>query len=331
MYSTIAPVTLLFAALYFGVQSVVMRHQHLYVYDAPWDTGGRYFTRAVQQVFTGLYILLLTVTGILFLKQAYPAGLAVLAAVPVVARLQVWLAQGYRALSRSLPVSGGDGSDAATEQSRVSPNSTPSKQDEPRSSSPTSEDELLVVIEDGTHLQRKNNRTEGEEELVRAAASSRVGEAHSGRTSPNAGTLARRTFPGAFPLSSLLGPSSNASASTSHRPLPAESRATSNETAPVRYHRRLPEMELVLPEEDVYQHPNIIEPCPHIWLPSVTAPQTRDALRSEIEFLQSVGLEVSTEGASLKSRPVRRWRGSGVKCRRTALRVDQLEPPLQRH
>ncbi|KAF9127659.1 hypothetical protein BGW39_005695 [Mortierella sp. 14UC] len=70
LYSTIAPLILPIVAFYFTMFYFVYRHQFLYVYWQPVETGGLFFPVAVKQTFTGVFIFEVTVFGIFLLKQA---------------------------------------------------------------------------------------------------------------------------------------------------------------------------------------------------------------------------------------------------------------------
>ncbi|KAF9917637.1 hypothetical protein BX616_000370 [Lobosporangium transversale] len=70
LYSTLAPLVLPFVAFYFVSYYFVYRHQFLYVYQQPVETGGLAFPIAVKQAYTGLFIFEITVFGIFLLKIA---------------------------------------------------------------------------------------------------------------------------------------------------------------------------------------------------------------------------------------------------------------------
>ncbi|KAF9426992.1 hypothetical protein BGZ94_005691 [Podila epigama] len=70
LYSTIAPLVLPFVTFYFTMFYLVYRHQFLYVYNNPIETGGLAFPRAVKQVYTGIFISEITILGIFLAKQA---------------------------------------------------------------------------------------------------------------------------------------------------------------------------------------------------------------------------------------------------------------------
>ncbi|KAI8602232.1 hypothetical protein EDD21DRAFT_320655 [Dissophora ornata] len=69
LYSTIAPLILPFVTFYFTMYYFVYRHQFLYVYLQPVETGGLAFPKAVKQVYTGIFISQITLFGIFFMKQ----------------------------------------------------------------------------------------------------------------------------------------------------------------------------------------------------------------------------------------------------------------------
>ncbi|KAG0333902.1 hypothetical protein BG004_000644, partial [Podila humilis] len=70
LFSTIAPLVLPFVAFYFTMYYFVYRHQFLYVYSQPLETGGLAFPVAVRQAYTGIFIFEITVFGIFLLKQS---------------------------------------------------------------------------------------------------------------------------------------------------------------------------------------------------------------------------------------------------------------------
>ncbi|KAG0344141.1 hypothetical protein BG004_004704 [Podila humilis] len=70
VYSTIAPLVLPFVTFYFTMFYFVYRHQFLYIYHQPVETGGLAFPKAVRQSFTGIFIAEFTILGIFLAKQA---------------------------------------------------------------------------------------------------------------------------------------------------------------------------------------------------------------------------------------------------------------------
>ncbi|KAG0294752.1 hypothetical protein BGZ96_000506 [Linnemannia gamsii] len=69
VFSTITPLILPFVTFYFTLFYFVYRHQFLYVYSQPIETGGLAFPKAVKQVFTGIFISEITLFGIFVLNQ----------------------------------------------------------------------------------------------------------------------------------------------------------------------------------------------------------------------------------------------------------------------
>ncbi|KAI1315606.1 hypothetical protein EDD11_000616 [Mortierella claussenii] len=68
LYSTIAPLILPFVTVYFTFFYFVYRHQFLYIYEQPVETGGLAFPLAVKQTFTGIFVFEITVFGIFLLQ-----------------------------------------------------------------------------------------------------------------------------------------------------------------------------------------------------------------------------------------------------------------------
>ncbi|KAG9285753.1 hypothetical protein G9A89_013178, partial [Geosiphon pyriformis] len=74
IYSTVAPLILPFVAFHFILYYIAYMYNFLYVFDQPGDTGGLPFKKAVYQIYTGLFIFELTMTGLMFLKKAFFQG-----------------------------------------------------------------------------------------------------------------------------------------------------------------------------------------------------------------------------------------------------------------
>ncbi|CAG8540172.1 15380_t:CDS:2 [Funneliformis mosseae] len=75
VYSTVQPLILPIVTLHFMIYYLVYRYQFLYVYEQPNQTGGLLFPKGVYQMFTGIYIFQLTLTGLMFLKGAFVQGI----------------------------------------------------------------------------------------------------------------------------------------------------------------------------------------------------------------------------------------------------------------
>ncbi|GJJ69766.1 calcium permeable stress-gated cation channel [Entomortierella parvispora] len=69
LYSTVAPLVVPFVTFYFTLNYFVYRHQFLYVYHQPNETGGLAFPKAVKQVYTGIFISQILLFGIFLLKS----------------------------------------------------------------------------------------------------------------------------------------------------------------------------------------------------------------------------------------------------------------------
>jgi hypothetical protein len=69
IYSVISPLILVFNIVTFGLFWFVYRYTTLYVNKFRFDTGGLLFPKAINQLFTGLYIMELCLIGLFFLVQ----------------------------------------------------------------------------------------------------------------------------------------------------------------------------------------------------------------------------------------------------------------------
>src|SRR5690606_23674877 len=69
VYSVISPLILIFNIFTFSLFWVVYRYNLLFVNNFRFDTGGILFPRAVNQLFTGLYVMEVCLVGLFFLVR----------------------------------------------------------------------------------------------------------------------------------------------------------------------------------------------------------------------------------------------------------------------
>ena len=78
IYSVISPLILIFNIITFSLFWLVYRYNTLYVTKFRFDTGGLLYPTAINQLFTGLYVMELCLVGLFFLvRDADDAGNAV--------------------------------------------------------------------------------------------------------------------------------------------------------------------------------------------------------------------------------------------------------------
>ncbi|CAG8534484.1 7442_t:CDS:2 [Dentiscutata heterogama] len=75
VYSVIQPLILPFTALHFALFYLAYRYNFLYVYDQIYETNGDLFIHAMKQFFWGIFVFHLTMIGLMFLNQAFAAGI----------------------------------------------------------------------------------------------------------------------------------------------------------------------------------------------------------------------------------------------------------------
>ncbi|ORZ21490.1 hypothetical protein BCR42DRAFT_407637 [Absidia repens] len=71
VYSTVAPIILIFGSLYFAITYVVYKYQFLYVYFRPYEAAGQLWTLVFPRIITGMIIFQLTMLGLFVLKDSY--------------------------------------------------------------------------------------------------------------------------------------------------------------------------------------------------------------------------------------------------------------------
>ncbi|KAK5011798.1 hypothetical protein LTR28_003205 [Elasticomyces elasticus] len=111
IYSVIAPFMLVFMLIIFSLFWIVYRYNVLYVYSFRNDTGGLLFPRAVNQLFTGLYVLELCLIGIFLLARdpnknvsCLPHAIVMIVVLLATIAYQVLLNDAFQPLFRYLPI-----------------------------------------------------------------------------------------------------------------------------------------------------------------------------------------------------------------------------------
>ncbi|KAK1988540.1 hypothetical protein LZ30DRAFT_577931 [Colletotrichum cereale] len=111
VYSVVAPLISLFAVLTFGLLWFAQRYSMLYVTRFETDTGGVLYPRAINQTFTGLYVMEACLAGLFFIVQddkgkntATPQGAIMLVTLVLTAVYQISLNTSFSPLFRYLPI-----------------------------------------------------------------------------------------------------------------------------------------------------------------------------------------------------------------------------------
>ncbi|KAK4640392.1 hypothetical protein QC761_603290 [Podospora bellae-mahoneyi] len=111
IYSIAAPIISIFAIITFGLLWVAHRYNMLYVTRFKTDTGGVLYPRAINQTFTGLYVMELCLVGLFFLAQdennkpaCIPQALIMVVTLFLTALYQYILNASFGPLFRYLPI-----------------------------------------------------------------------------------------------------------------------------------------------------------------------------------------------------------------------------------
>ncbi|KAL1879407.1 hypothetical protein VTK73DRAFT_6939 [Phialemonium thermophilum] len=111
IYSVIAPLISIFAIITFSLLWVANRYNMLYVTRFRSDTGGVLYPRAVNQTFTGLYVMELCLIGLFFLstdaagkRACVPQAIIMIVAMILTALYQYLLNSSFGPLFRYLPI-----------------------------------------------------------------------------------------------------------------------------------------------------------------------------------------------------------------------------------
>lgn len=111
VYAIVAPLISIFAIITFSLLWVAQRYSMLYVTRFEHDTGGVLYPRAINQTFTGLYVMELALAGLFFIVQDEDGenacsahGTIMLAALVLTIIYQVLLNRSFGPLFRYLPI-----------------------------------------------------------------------------------------------------------------------------------------------------------------------------------------------------------------------------------
>ncbi|KAL4896863.1 hypothetical protein BDV59DRAFT_79647 [Aspergillus ambiguus] len=111
IYSVISPLILVFNVITFGLFWFVYRYNTLYVTKFRFDTGGLLFPRAVNQLFTGIYVMEVALIGLFFLVRDVEGSVAckgqaicMIVVLILTVGYQVLLNEAFGPLIRYLPI-----------------------------------------------------------------------------------------------------------------------------------------------------------------------------------------------------------------------------------
>ncbi|KAK3936387.1 hypothetical protein QBC46DRAFT_419404 [Diplogelasinospora grovesii] len=111
IYSIVAPLISIFAIITFSLLWAANRYNMLYVTRFRTDTGGVLYPRAINQTFTGLYVMELCLVGLFFLAQdesgsnaCIPQAIIMVVAIILTALYQFLLNSAFGPLLRYLPI-----------------------------------------------------------------------------------------------------------------------------------------------------------------------------------------------------------------------------------
>ncbi|KAF9924763.1 hypothetical protein FBU30_005313 [Linnemannia zychae] len=281
VYSTIAPIVLPIVAFYFAMFYLVYRHQFLYVYWQPIETGGLAFPVAVKQAYTGIFIFEATLFGIFLLKQAqldvipHLIILALLIAATAISLSN--MKEAFDPLVTFLPVALFSKDLHVNRAGVVSDGS-----EEPGEDGPTDE-EMANVGEGGPVLaldtlhRRHPDNDSSEKAYLTVGEKQEYGES--------------ATVSSQLPAFPTPNPSVYDAASQSQQQQQLQQQEEMKPTEPA----TAEEADLLRLQEQAYCHPSLYSQQVPIWLPQ----DERGIVEEEIARLSAMGIVVATNGANI--------------------------------
>jgi hypothetical protein len=120
-FSVIAPLVLPFVSFAFVLYWIVYRYNVLYVYHYDYESGGRFFIAALNQLFTGLYVMEVCLIGHFFVtvddegnSKCLPHGITMVGVLALTVAYQIFTNRTFHSLTEFLPVCGDVYGDALT-------------------------------------------------------------------------------------------------------------------------------------------------------------------------------------------------------------------------
>ncbi|KAI9705268.1 MAG: hypothetical protein M1820_005266 [Bogoriella megaspora] len=111
IYSVISPLILIFNLITFSLFWIAHRYNAMFVYQFHNDTGGLLFPTAINQLFTGLYVMDLCLIGLFFLQKdadgdlaCIPQGAIMIAVTILTAIYQILLNQAFAPMFQYMPI-----------------------------------------------------------------------------------------------------------------------------------------------------------------------------------------------------------------------------------
>lgn len=106
IFSVIAPLMTVFAIINFSMLWFAHRYNMLFVTRFRTDTGGVLYPRALNQTFTGLYVMELCLLGLFLIQSStcYPQAIIMVISLAFTALYQVFLNREFGSLMRYLPI-----------------------------------------------------------------------------------------------------------------------------------------------------------------------------------------------------------------------------------
>lgn len=162
IYSVISPLILIMMLITFSLFWFTYRYQMIYVSYAKAETNGLIFPKAVNQLFTGLYFLEITLVGLFFLQsdgECFPQGVIMVIFLILTFMYQVVLNRAFGPLFTYLPITFEDEAvmrDEEWERAQASRWAEKNGEHEPL----TAEDDAKLTAEERelAHLEEMNRR-----------------------------------------------------------------------------------------------------------------------------------------------------------------------------
>ncbi|KAK0312910.1 hypothetical protein LTR01_002573 [Friedmanniomyces endolithicus] len=191
VYSVIAPFILFFMLIIFGLFWIVYRYNVLYVYQFRNDTGGLLFPTAVNQLFVGIYVMEICLSGYFFIARS-PAGTAncipqgaIMVAVGILTIIYQWLLnKRFNPLFRYLPITLEDEAVIRDEEFARAQESKFAPLMNQRDGQDEGEDDMQDALEEQERAETAESEMQVEQDLVEAAAHRRSTQLSHGEPKP---------------------------------------------------------------------------------------------------------------------------------------------------
>jgi hypothetical protein len=103
-YSTISPIILVFAAIFFGTAYIIFKYQLCYAYVKRYERGGDMWPKVFRSVMIGLIFFQIVMIGVLTVQQTYTAAVFLVPLIPLTLFFNMYATRVFKRMISGIPL-----------------------------------------------------------------------------------------------------------------------------------------------------------------------------------------------------------------------------------